>query len=83
MPLPGPTSSPALQKRLAFRLFRLAAAIALAMAMAAIILIVQGKAEGRATALIAMALAIGLFVLIGFAVMTLGQFRKDNNDSRP
>lgn len=83
MPLPGPTSSPALQKRLAFRLFRMAAAIALAMALAAIILIVQGKAEGRASALIAMALAIGLFVLIGFAVMAAGQLRKDDNDSRP
>ena len=83
MPLPGSTSSPALQKRLAFRLFRMAAVIALAMALAAIFLIVQGDAEGRASALIAIALAIGLCVLIGFAVIAAGQLRKDDNDSRP
>ena len=83
MPLPGPTSPPALQKRLAFRLFRLASAIALIMAVVAIFLILQGKVEGRAPALIGTALGIGLFVLIGFAVMTAGQLRKDDNDSRP
>ena len=82
MPMPGPNSSPALRKRLAFRLFRMAAAIALAMALAAIILIVQGKAESRASALITMALAVGLFVLIGFAVMAAGHLKKAKDDPR-
>jgi hypothetical protein len=83
MPLPGPTSSPALQKRLPIRLFRLASAVAVILGALAIILVIQGKADGRALALIATALGIGLFVLIGFAVMTAGQIKRDNDDPRP
>jgi hypothetical protein len=83
MPLPGPTSSPALQKRLAIRLFRLASAVAVTLGALAIILVIQGKADGRALALIATALGIGLFVLIGLAVMTVGQLKRDNDDPRP
>jgi hypothetical protein len=33
--------------------------------------------------LIATALGIGLFVLIGFAMMTAGQLKRDNDDPRP
>ena len=82
MPLPGPPSSSALQKRLAFRLFRVASAIAVIMAVAAVILVIQGKADRRAITLIGTALGIGLFVLIGYAAMTASQLKKDKDDPR-
>ena len=83
MPLPEPTSSPALQKRLAVRLFRLASAIAVILGVLATIMVVQGRADGRALVLIAAALGIGFFVLIGFAMMTAGQLKRGNDDPRP
>jgi Mn2+/Fe2+ NRAMP family transporter len=82
MAFPGPTSSSALQKRLAFRLFRIAPAIAVIMAVAAVILVIQGKADGRVLTLIAAALGIGLFVLIGYAAMTASQLKKDKDVPR-
>jgi len=82
MAFPGPTSSCALQKRLAFRLFRIAPSIAVIMAVAAVILVIQGKADGRVITLIAAALGIGLFVLIGYAAMTASQLKKDKDDPR-
>ena len=83
MSLPEPHSSSAVRRRMAFRLLRLAALMAVVMATIAIVLLLQGRADGRATALIAMALGIGLFVLIGLAVMIARQLRKDDNDTRP
>ena len=83
MPVPKTPSTPVPQKRQVFRLFRFASVIAVLMAAAAIALVLQDKAPGRAQALIAAALGIGLFVLIGFAVLTASQLKKDDNDPRP
>ena len=83
MPRADPTPSPRLSTLRRFRqILRLLAVTAVAIAAVAILLAIRGAGPDRTSLMVAAALGVGIMVLFGTALMTLGFLRSSTQHGR-